>query len=185
MKAKAAALVVGEENWSDEYIEGDEGPPPTLLNPTRSTDSLASDLGFIVRQLCHTDPDVMSPEGALHLLYSLRESLGMLRDLDAALARHIYLAGEHGDVRVEGLPPARVQRGRDRKAWDGRGMAMAVVDAKLKETGEVPTPHEVASWVLDAVGIGYGRVTVLRALGLKPGDYCESSPGAISVQFVQ
>lgn len=126
----------------------------------------------------------LPPEEAMRILYGLRDAIDHLRDVDAALVQHIYLHGEHGDVRLEGLPPAKVTRGRDRKDWDARGAAFAYVDSKMVERhGETPDPAEVASWVLEVVGASYCRVTPLRAVGLDPEAFCESSPGRLSVTF--
>lgn len=126
----------------------------------------------------------LDPEDALRHLYALRASIELLQALDATLVQRAYLAGEHGDVQIEGLPAARVQRGRERKKWDSRGATFAYLDRKLSETGEVPDPSDVATWLLEVLGVSYLRVTALRAAGLEPDEYCETAPGKISVQFV-
>lgn len=131
--------------------------------------------------------DEVAPDEALSRLHSLRQSIALLQTIDAALVTRIYLAGEHGDVRVDGLPVAKVTRGRDRKSWDARGVSRSVIDCHMTERGFEPPsdPWEVAEWLLEVLGVGYARVTPLRTMGLDPEDFCESSPGKISVQFVE
>jgi hypothetical protein len=132
-----------------------------------------------------TGLDALAPEDCLRILYSLRAALEHLRDVEASLVREIYTRGEHGDWQVLGLPVAKVTRSRDRKSWDGRGIARAVIDARIEErNGQIPDdPWDVADWLLEVLGISYGRVTALRALGLDPEMFCESSPGALRVVF--
>ena len=96
-----------------------------------------------------------------------------------ALDNHAYLHGEHGDVEVEGVGRVHIGRTRDRKQWDGSGLAQAVIDAHMEEAGmeEAPPPWEVAGWLLEAMAVGYGRVTILRRLGIPPDEFCDSKPG--------
>lgn len=131
------------------------------------------------------DLAALTAEDALRMLHRLREATTALAEIDAVLSRHIYLSGEHGDVRLDGLPAARVVRGRDRKNWDGRGAAFAYVDRQLASSdGEVPDPAAVVAWVLEVVGVGYCRTTALKAAGLDPESYCDSAPGKVRVEFV-
>lgn len=124
-------------------------------------------------------------EDALRLLHQLRSALSAIRDVEAVLVTHIYVTGEHGDVQVADLPMAKVVRRRDRKVWDGRGIARAVVDARMTERGfEVPSdPMDVADWLLEVLAVSYARVTQLRAMGLDPEEFCETTPGSLSVTF--
>lgn len=131
-------------------------------------------------------PDDMAADDGLRALNVLRSALSALRNLDAALVRHIYVNGEHGDVQVEGLPVAKVTRARDRKAWEHRPLAQAVLDAHLTERGfEQPDPWEAITWVLDAAGVAYWKVTTLRELGIDVDQYCETTPGKPQVQFIE
>lgn len=130
-------------------------------------------------------PD-LSAEDALRRLHRLRQAIEQCQLVDAALVRHIYLNGEHGDVSLDGLPVAKVTRGRDRKSWDSRGAVFAYLDQRLSGAdGELPDPMDVAAMVLDLVGVGYVRVTPLRSAGLDPDAFCDSSPGRLSVTFVE
>lgn len=175
LKAKAAALVAPEVA---ELLEPSEPPRPLW-------DAVA-EVAFAALHVTKeaTGLSDLPPEEALRVLYGLRDAIDNLRDVDAALVQHIYLHGEHGDVRIEGLPPAKITRGRERKDWDARGAAFAYVDSKMTERqGETPDPADVVSWVLDVVGASYCRVTPLRTVGLEPEAFCTSSPGRLAVTF--
>jgi hypothetical protein len=171
-------------------IERDEtfaGEPQLLIRVQRSLASSLSDLAIMAQQVGKSAlrMDEISAEGALRCLHDLRSSLRLLNQVDANLCTRAYIAGEHGEVRVDGIPPAKVQRGRNRKDWDERGAVFAYVDAKMRERdGELTDPAEVASWVLEVLS-GHCRVTPLRAAGLDVSDYCTESPGKIGVTFVE
>lgn len=165
-----------------------------LVDPTISTSDAPLSIGAAVDLIGVASADLATaalvlPSDAadsLRVLYALRQSLGRIRDVEAALVQHIYLTGDHGDVRVDGLPPAKVQRGRDRKEWDPRGAVFAYIDAKLTETGEVPEPSAVADWVMEVLPANAStscKVTALRSVGLDPKDWCVESPGRLTVTF--
>lgn len=157
-------------------VEASELDPVAILN---TLSEAAADLSEAVTA-------VLDPEAALLILHRLRGILATLGQVDAHLVTTAYLYGEHGDVRVEGLPPAKVTRGRERKAWDSRGAAFAYVDRKIRAAGGVtPDPSEVAAWVLDVIGASYCKVTPLRDVGLDPTDFCTESPGRLGVQFLE
>lgn len=175
LKAKAAALVAPEVA---ELLEPGESPRPLW-------DAVA-EVAFAALHVTKeaTGLSDLPPEEALRVLYGLRDAIDNLRDVDAALVQHLYLHGEHGDVRVEGLPAARVQRNRDRKAWDERGAVRDYVNHQIvSNDGELPDPLQVVEWVLNVVGVNYCRVTPLKAAGLDPKDYCTETPGSLSVAF--
>lgn len=128
-------------------------------------------------------------DSALRLLYDLRQVLGSLHVLEASLIQTAYLHGEHGDVRIEGLPPVKVTRGRDRREWDPRGAVFAYLGAKLEAVeGEYPDPRTVADWVMEVLPANAStscKVTALRAAGIEPKDYCIESPGRLTVTFTE
>lgn len=169
----AAAALVEESTFSDEPVLD-----PDLIHRLARLLYAAETIGSV--------PDDMAADDGLRALGVLRSALSALRDLDAALVRHIYVNGEHGDVQVEGLPVAKVTRARDRKAWEHRPLAQAVLDAHLTERGfEQPDPWEAITWVLDAAGVSYWKVTALRELGIDADQYCETTPGKPQVQFIE
>ena len=120
---------------------------------------------------------------ALHQLAQLRATLTTLRALESSYVSHIYLHGEHGKRVLDGLGQVTISRGRERKAWEHRAVAVDYVDAHVARTGEVPDPHQVVDWVLEAVAPSYWRVTQLREAGLDPEDYCVSEPGKPTVSI--
>lgn len=124
-------------------------------------------------------------QDAVRLLDRLREASDHIGFVVASLTKHVYLTGEHGDQTIEGLGRVKIARGRDRRAWDERGVARAVIDAKMEQRGfEVPdNPWDVAEWLLETMAMNYARVTSLRALGLEPKDYCTDTPGRIGVSL--
>lgn len=129
--------------------------------------------------------DRLDWQEATRLLRDLRDALVIAGSLDHALVRHIYLTGEHGKQVVEGVGQVQISRGRDRRKWDERGVVQAVLDARMTERGgEMPNePWEVAEWLLEVLGVGYCRVTPLRAMGIDPANYCEDTPGNLQVSL--
>lgn len=129
--------------------------------------------------------DELDWEEAARALAVVREGIRAAQNVDANLVRHIYLTGEHGDRELDGLGVVKVLRGRDRKSWDGRAVAQAVVDTQMQKRGyEIPDdPWDVVEWLLDVFPTDRPRVTTLRSLGIDPDAYCMSSPGKPSVQF--
>lgn len=121
---------------------------------------------------------------AVHLLDRLRAAGRTGAQVDAALVRHIYLTGEHGKRVIDGIGEINVARSRDRTKWDERGVARAVIDARMADSvGELPDPWDVAEWLLEVYGVSYCRVTPLRALGIEPKAFCEDEPGKPTVQL--
>lgn len=127
--------------------------------------------------------DALGWEEAIRLLDRLRSATETIKTMDSLITRHVYLTGEHGDHIIEGLGKVKVSRSRDRRAWDERGVAQAVLDAHMEErSGEMPTDlWDVAEWLLEVYGVSYCRVTPLRAMGLDPAAFCEDTPGKPTV----
>jgi hypothetical protein len=160
-----------------------DGPPLTLPVAIELTTVVAGRLSTAAGAGAI---DALTWEDAIRLLDQLRPAIATLRQVDSLLARRAYLAGPHGrDVAVlDGIGPVSITRTADRKRWDERGVARAVIDAKMADsTGESPDPWDVAEWLLEVVSVGYCRVTPLRALGLEPEAFCDVEPGNISVQL--
>lgn len=123
-------------------------------------------------------------QDTIRLLDRLRDAGHTAGQVDAALVRHAYLTGEHGAHEIEGVGMVGIARTRDRKSWDERGVARAVIDAKMADSdGTAPDPWDVAEWLLEVYGINYVRVTPLRALGLEPKAFCTEEPGKPAVQL--
>jgi hypothetical protein len=130
--------------------------------------------------------DALDWEDAVRLLDQIRDSIETLRQIDSLLVRRIYLAGPHGRniAELDGIGPVSITRSPDRKRWDERGIARAVIDARMADTtGEAPDPWDVAEWLLEVVSVGYARVTPLRAMGLDPDAFCDVEPGKPTVQL--
>lgn len=132
----------------------------------------------------HGVPDTDWQDG-VRLLARIRYAMDQAGYVQSSLTTHVYLTGEHGDQDVEGVGRVKIARGRDRTKWDERGVVQAVLDAKMQERGgEMPNdPWDVAEWLLEVLGVGYCRVTPLRALGLDPKLFCEDTPGKVGVQL--
>jgi len=119
-------------------------------------------------------------EEAVRHLAQLRAAVGSLQELDSLLVRRIYLAGPHGkDVaELDGIGRISIGRSQEREHWDERGVARAVIDRHMANTtGEAPDPWDVAEWLLEVYGVKYCRLTPLRALGLEPDAFCDTTPG--------
>lgn len=122
---------------------------------------------------------------AVRLIRDLTRVRNQITDTIDALTKHVYLTGPHGEAEVDGVGVIRVTRGQDRKAWDGLGLSRAIIDAHMEAEGleEPPDPFTVAEWLLAGFSVGYGRVTVLRALGIPPDEFCDTTPGRPKVSL--
>lgn len=129
--------------------------------------------------------DTLPWDHALELLADLRATMDQhLRPIESSLVRHVYLTGPHGTTEVEGHGIVEIRRTPDRKRWDERSAVYAALDTFMaRRDGEVPDPADVVDMVLELVGVQYLRTTALRAYGLRPGDFCEETPGKPSVRI--
>lgn len=130
--------------------------------------------------------DHLGWEDAVRYLDELRTAVETIKQVDSLLVRRAYLAGPHGvnSAVLDGIGPVTITRSKNRKRWDERGVARAVIDARMADTtGESPDPWDVAEWLLEVIAVGYCRVTPLRGLGLEPAAFCDEEPGSISVQL--
>lgn len=130
--------------------------------------------------------ETLDPEEATEQLRYLRDAVWLLGTVDDALVRHIYLKGEHGKQLMEGVGEVYVGRSRSNEKWDERGVAQAVIDAKMAdfagaERGELPDPWDVAEWLLEVLGVGYVRKTALDTLGIPRAPFYDSTPGKLKV----
>lgn len=118
-------------------------------------------------------------EQQIALLDRLRTVTARLGQLDALLVRSIYLHGEHGKQVLDGIGEVWVTRTRSKERWDERGVAQAVIDAKMGERGgEMPDePWDVAEWLLEVLSVGYVRKGALDALGIDRDPFYDSEPG--------
>jgi hypothetical protein len=119
-------------------------------------------------------------EDAIRLLDQLRTAVATLQEIDSLLVRQIYLRGPHGKnaAELDGIGPVSIGRTADRKNWDERGVARAVIDARMADTtGEPPDPWDVAEWLLEVYGVSYCRLTPLRGLGIEPEAFCDTTTG--------
>ena len=92
----------------------------------------------------------------------------------------------YGDVVHPTLGTIGVRRGKNRKEWQHDALAGAVVDAHMDATGgELPDPDTVRTWITDAAGISYWKVTALKELGIEVEDYCATLPGKPGVSITR
>lgn len=139
--------------------------------------------------------------GAAAVVAQVQDLIRRLRDIESLAARAIGQAVG----RQEGeLPDGRqfaVRRTADRKAWnhedwqyDARSkvadqvladLPEAVVDPSTGEAVSLPSVILLAMASIEAVhGAGAPKVTALKALGLDPGDYCETVRGNWTVDAI-
>lgn len=90
------------------------------------------------------------------------------------------LKGQRGPVEIPGVGTVERKAGTVRKQWDHTRLApLVAVKALEAAQGEIDKPlaEWVAERIIEAAGINYWRVGVLKTLGLKAGDYCDESLG--------
>jgi hypothetical protein len=142
-----------------------------------------------------------APKDAAGVVAAIQDLIRRLRDIESLAARAI---GQKAG-RVEGeLPDGRaftVRRTADRKAWhhdawqhDARAKVADQLLADVPEELVDPSTGEAvpvgglmlgAMAAIEAVhGAGAPKVTMLKALGLEPGDYCETVRGNWTVDAI-
>jgi len=75
---------------------------------------------------------------------------------------------------------AERRSGTQRKEWDDDGIVREIVNK-----AEFDHPLELAQEILKAAGVGYWRVTQLRALGIRVDDYCDKVDGRATLQLTK
>lgn len=156
------------------------------------------------------DPKGLSLEALEAMAYRVGTS-GIPEDLEA-LGRTLIaargLAGAVSDYarRIEGAMADQMQsklvvienvgaferrKAKDRKAWDHKAIARELVrvanDERIdKLTGEVRMSEgdAVAHTIISCAGISYWKITDLKGRGIDPDEFCESTPGRVSVVVV-
>lgn len=122
------------------------------------------------------------------LLVQIREQVKALRDVEEMVERFVIQqrvsAAVFEDTEVDGVGVVSVHRTANRKAWDHDGLATNVLDRHLIEAGgEEPDPWQVKQWLMDAIGVGYWRVGVIKALGIPVDEFCTTERGRRTVQI--
>lgn len=168
---------------------------PARRNRTKAWKSLDAALTKIERDTEAVSRKAMDLEEttweeSAELLARLRDVTSTLKDVDAGLVRYIAAAWRTERIRgfreVPGVGVFEVHRSANRRAWQSRSLAKEVVDARMRlAEGVVPDPQEVAGWILDAAGVGYWKVTVLKPLGIDPDDYCHTEYGSSKVEITR
>lgn len=183
-----------------------EAPAPVERRPDLRAEARArtgftaalSRLELDAAALSRHAPGTTDRAGRLADMQSTVEAAARLAELRRQLARTeawllraaAHTSRDHDLPREGMLADGRrweVKRAQDRKAWDHpRWQADARMQVLSGLPGEVVNPdtgEAVDLWKLlegiEAVhGSGPPRVGQLKALGLDPGDYCETVPGA-------
>lgn len=161
------------------------------LNGTNVLDVLRAGIADMdgIRQELADAGDLDSLAHGLHALRRLKRDLAML---ESAVEADVAKLMPEPTVEFDGFVAQR-RRGTDRKAWASEELLGQVLlrAAHDPETGEViADPYELRDRIAEHVRMtlpivpstGW-RVTGLKALGLSPDEWCESSPGRTSVQL--
>lgn len=149
------------------------------------------------RALLHGVPYQMDALGGGHVVALLAQVQDVRRDLAGTEAAVVRLVGQDEFTAKAGtLPDGRayeVRKGAVRKAWDHEAWQHNVRARVVEEmvgrdavlvhsgTGEAIDPFLLLSAVQRAHGSTAPRATVLKQMGLDPGDYCEQASGPWSV----
>lgn len=145
---------------------------------------------------CAAAERVGEGQAALDLIAWVQATRRALAALESDVTRW---AGLSGAVERKGtMPDGRtytVRRGQNRKAWqhdawkhDARAAVLRQhglegADLVNAATGELVDLQGVVTHVQEVHGATAPRVGVLKALGLDPDNYAETSPGAWGVEF--
>jgi len=153
-----------------------------------ATDNVEQGVEFLDAALTDDHMVGITWQDAARHLRRLRAARARLHALESALELHIDRAWRAEGLRqpqaVIGAGMVEVSRHRKRSNWDHEGIGRDLIDVAMRERGgELPDPYEVRDWLLAAAGIGYWRVTALKAHGLDANDYCVVERGVPSVRI--
>lgn len=130
-------------------------------------------------------------EAALYLLATVRTERQRLAEIEALLEAECARRMPSQRVELPGMVAER-KGGKDRKAWRHADLASAVVTGYLTDddgliadddSETAQTARDVERLLLDCAGIAYWKTTALRALGIDPDVYCDSTPGRRTVHI--
>lgn len=124
-------------------------------------------------------------------LADLRAAVATLRDHEAELTDWLAAALGSNTITVDGVGVVQVRHATDRRAWDNDALIRLVIargrdERRVDEsTGEYESEGEAVGRALTECARPSWRVTALRARGIDPSEYCESTPGKTSVVISQ
>jgi hypothetical protein len=169
-------------------------PTPGVLDKTRgerATESLLAHVRDLREQadaLLSTDLSDLSCDDTTRVLHEIQMARKTLQASEEFYINHIHEKWPGGDYRVphhvQGVGVVRAFRGKDRKTWQHEALVHAVVDKHLAAAdGEIPDPFTVAGWIRECAGIGYWKTGALKAIGIEPDEFCESTKGTRTVSI--
>lgn len=143
------------------------------------------------KQLVEAQVQSVEARGLPEMCSTLRDLRDLKRSI-AVLDDHLsdLIAQEMGGkwAEVEGFGIVEVKKGSTRKAWDHDRLTSVVVARAIdertldEETGEYEREATaVARALRDCAGFSYWKIGGLKKRGIDPEDYCETSPGRVSV----
>lgn len=130
-------------------------------------------------------------------LVELREVRNALNLWEGELTEVIAEMVGRNTVEVDEVGPVQVRRSTDRKAWDKHSLLRVILDSHRppnadgelhgSDDGQGYVGDELVSCspdlsrVLDCFNLPSPRVTALKERGIDPGEFCESTPGKLTV----
>lgn len=127
-----------------------------------------------------------------HGLAQIGALLGDLRQLQTAVEADVAALMVDKKVEIDGLGVIERRKGTDRKAWDWPSLLPLLIRSEVdpEGTGELPAApvvvEAITRVIVDVIGVTPSKgpkITGLRARGLDPDEWAETSPGRVSVQI--
>lgn len=136
------------------------------------------------------DFDSLTVEEAVANLSTLKEVIGNLRQLEAALERWVAecfkAEGWRDPQEFPGIGTVDVRRSTTRRAWEHDQLTTDWLNTFMEgRGGETPDPFDVVAEFRKVASVGSWKVRGLRDYGIDVSDYCNSEPGAPTVQIVR
>ena len=162
-----------------------------MSEPLAKVDEALGTLEAAVREfekVYQSNEDDLTVDDYLALLIRLRDVIGRARYTEDALVYQCQDLPAFQNVVVPGLGVAQPKWGKDRKAWDHKGLANVVGEKILvsfvdPETGTIDAPYAVlVTEILKYAHADYWRKGELAKLGIDVDDYCEQTKGKFSIQ---
>lgn len=125
-------------------------------------------------------------------LAQLRGLMADLRDLGQLVEADVANMMPGKTWEIDGLGTLERRAGTVRKSWDWEQLLPRLIRLSIdpEEVGELPDAPELVerftALVKDTIGVTPSkgpRVAGLKAMGLQPDEWCQSSPGRVSVQI--
>jgi hypothetical protein len=171
-----------------EVIEGevlsDSLPVPMELESASAVLGLRLAIAHMDSQLSELEAagDIDSVLIGYAALNMIRRDLTTLAQRAERIGAELMFAAKTKAVTIPHVGTFERKRKTDRKAWDTKGLATALV-ADALERGAIDHPLDVVELMLACGHVDYWRVEQIGARGFQVDEWCETTKGGPAIKF--